>query len=224
MAFRSGSWFDLDGVFAANDVEFGAQLSHLDGRRLASGSDFDSTTGALKPTADVVRLDEPGAVALADRLVQSEFRVRSIEAKPFTRRPYAPFTTSTMQQEASRKLGYPASKTMAVAQRLYERGFITYMRTDSTNLSEQAITAARTAIRERYGEQFLTEQPRSYKNKVKNAQEAHEAIRPAGERYPHTRSGRGAISTRMSVASTTSSGCAPWRARWPTLVDAPPPC
>ncbi len=182
MAFRSGSWFDLDGVFAANEVEFGAQLSHLDGRRLASGSDFDAATGALRDGADVVRLDEAGATALADRLVHAEFRVRSIEAKPFTRRPYAPFTTSTLQQEASRKLGYPASKTMAVAQRLYERGFITYMRTDSTNLSEQAITAARNAIRERYGEQFLTEKPRSYKNKVKNAQEAHEAIRPAGER------------------------------------------
>jgi DNA topoisomerase-1 len=182
MAFRSGSWFDLEGVFSAHDAEFGAQLIELDARRLATGNDFDPATGAIRAGLDVVRLDEPGATALAERLLHSDFRVRSVEAKPFTRRPSAPFTTSTLQQEASRKLGFPASKTMAVAQRLYERGFITYMRTDSTNLSDQAVHAARASIRERYGEQYLPPQPRSYKNKVKNAQEAHEAVRPAGER------------------------------------------
>ncbi len=182
MAFRSGAWFDIEGAFAAVGVKFGATLSHLDDRRLASGSDFDAATGQLKESADVVRLDEAGAMALADRLARAEFRVQSIEAKPFTRRPFAPFTTSSLQQEGSRKLGFPASKTMAVAQRLYERGYITYMRTDSTNLSEQAITAARTAILERYGDKYLPNEARVYRSKVKNAQEAHEAIRPAGER------------------------------------------
>ncbi len=182
MAFRSGAWFDIEGLFFAEQVKFAATLSHLDDRKLASGSDFDAATGQLKDSADVVRLDEAGAIALRDRLIGSEFRVQSIEAKPFTRRPYAPFTTSSLQQESSRKLGFPASKTMAVAQRLYERGYITYMRTDSTNLSEQAVTAARGAILERYGDQYLPAEPRIYKSKVKNAQEAHEAIRPAGER------------------------------------------
>ncbi len=188
MAFRSGSWFDLDGTFTAAagadaaSAPFGATLSQLDGRRVAVGADFDPATGNLKEGIDVVRLDEAGATALADRLREVAYRVQSIESKPFTRRPYAPFTTSTFQQEAVRKLGFPASKAMAVAQRLYERGYITYMRTDSTNLSEQAITAARRAIEERYGRDYLPEQPRTYRNKVKNAQEAHEAIRPAGER------------------------------------------
>lgn len=182
MAFRAGSWFDVEGTFVADAVTFGANLVELGGTRLATGGDFDAATGSLKQGANVVRLDEAGATALVRALDGREFRVRSIEAKPFTRRPSAPFTTSTLQQEAMRKLGFPASKTMAVAQRLYERGFITYMRTDSTNLSDQAVTAARAAIRERYGDQYLPPQPRSYKNKVKNAQEAHEAVRPAGER------------------------------------------
>ncbi len=187
MAFRSGSWFDLEGMFTpaaagAAATGFGATLSQLDGRRLAVGADFDPATGTLKGGLDVVRLDEAGAGALADRLRDAEYRVQSVEAKPFTRRPSAPFTTSTFQQETVRKLGFPASKAMAVAQRLYERGYITYMRTDSTNLSEQAITAARRAIQERYGDEYLPAEPRTYRNKVKNAQEAHEAIRPAGER------------------------------------------
>ncbi|HEY1739023.1 MAG TPA: type I DNA topoisomerase, partial [Acidimicrobiia bacterium] len=190
MAFRSGSWFDLDGTFTAAEHAadhadavggFGATLSQLDGHRVAVGADFDAATGTLKEGLDVVRLDEAGATALADRLRDVAYRVQSIEAKPFTRRPYAPFTTSTFQQEAVRKLGFPASKAMAVAQRLYERGYITYMRTDSTNLSEQAITAARRAIQERYGDQYLPAEPRVYRKKVKNAQEAHEAIRPSGE-------------------------------------------
>ncbi len=182
MAFRSGSWFDIEGAFSAESVKFAATLSHLNDTKLASGTDFDAATGQLKESANVVRLDEAGALALAQRLRDSEFRVQSIEAKPFTRRPFAPFTTSSLQQEGGRKLGYPASKTMAVAQRLYERGYITYMRTDSTNLSEQAIGAARAAILERYGSQYLPDAARVYKSKVKNAQEAHEAIRPAGER------------------------------------------
>jgi DNA topoisomerase I len=129
-----------------------------------------------------VLLDADAAAGLADRLRNRPYQVSSVESDPFTERPRAPFTTSTLQQESGRKLRFTASRTMAVAQRLYERGYITYMRTDSTNLSEQAINASRTAIREQYGEEYLPAQPREYRKKVKNAQEAHEAVRPAGDR------------------------------------------
>ena len=184
MRFRAGQWHDLEGTFVAEDQAFGASLVELDGKRLAEGRDFDPDTGAIQASrqSDVVLLDEARATQLADALRTVSYRVTATESDPFTERPRAPFTTSTLQQESGRKLRYTASRTMAVAQRLYERGYITYMRTDSTNLSEQAITAARTAIREQYGEQYLPNEPRSYRSKVKNAQEAHEAIRPAGDR------------------------------------------
>jgi DNA topoisomerase-1 len=184
MRFRSGKWHDLEGTFVAQDQPFTAALIELDGKRVAEGRDFDPNTGAIQQSRanDVVLLDEAQAAGLADRLRDVPYQVASVDSDPFTERPRAPFTTSTLQQESGRKLRYTASRTMAVAQRLYERGYITYMRTDSTNLSEQAITAARTAIREEYGEQYLPKEPRTYRNKVKNAQEAHEAIRPAGDR------------------------------------------
>src|SRR5205814_5945188 len=130
----------------------------------------------------VVLLDEGGAAALADRLADCSFHVASVESRVHSERPKAPFITSTLQQEAARKLGFSAARAMHVAQGLYERGLITYMRTDSTSLADQAVQAARAQIRRMYGSDYLPEQPRTYRSKVKNAQEAHEAIRPAGDR------------------------------------------
>jgi DNA topoisomerase-1 len=182
MAFRSATYWDLEGTFSAADTPFPASLALLDGKRLASGRDFDADTGALAPGADVALLDEEAAVALAARLDNQPFRVASAEARTVTERPKAPFITSTLQQEAARKLGFSAARTMHVAQGLYERGLITYMRTDSTSLADQAVQAARAQIRRMYGSDYLPEQPRTYRSKVKNAQEAHEAIRPAGDR------------------------------------------
>jgi DNA topoisomerase I len=181
MAFHKGSWFDLEALFAAADQPFSARMIELDGKRLAEGRDFDPATGRVAPDKDVVVLDEATARGLVERLDGRPFAVQSVESKSFVERPKAPFTTSTLQQEAARKLRFAPAKTMSVAQRLYERGFITYMRTDSTNLSDQAIGAARTAIGSLYGAEYLPKEPRTYKGKVKNAQEAHEAIRPAGE-------------------------------------------
>jgi DNA topoisomerase-1 len=184
MRFRSGRWHDLEGTFVAEDQAFGAALVELDGKRVAEGRDFDPATGALSAARanDVVLLDAAGAEGLAARLREVSYHVASTESDPFTERPKAPFTTSTLQQESGRKLRFAASRTMAVAQRLYERGYITYMRTDSTNLSEQAVNAAREAIREQYGEEYLPSEARAFRSNVKNAQEAHEAIRPAGDR------------------------------------------
>ncbi|MGQ0824843.1 MAG: type I DNA topoisomerase [Actinomycetota bacterium] len=183
MRFRSGRWHDLEGTFVdAADQAFGASLVELDDKRLAEGRDFDPATGLIATRRDVVLLDADAASGLADRLRDRPYQVASVDSDPFTEKPRAPFTTSTLQQESSRKLRFSASRTMAVAQHLYERGYITYMRTDSTNLSDQAITAARTAIREEYGDEYLPGEPRVHRNKVKNAQEAHEAIRPAGDR------------------------------------------
>jgi DNA topoisomerase-1 len=182
MAFRKASWYSVEGKFLAKEQPFEASLVELDGVRMAEGRDFDPNTGATLADRQVIVLDEAGAEALVQRLDQSRFEVLSVESKAFTEKPKPPFTTSTLQQEAGRKLRFPAAKTMAVAQRLYERGYITYMRTDSTNLSEQAINAARAAISEIFGDTYLPGQPRTYKGKVKNAQEAHEAIRAAGER------------------------------------------
>ncbi|MHB1853868.1 MAG: type I DNA topoisomerase, partial [Acidimicrobiales bacterium] len=182
MRFHSADWWDIEGVFQKQgDTEsFPATLSALDGKRLASGRDFEES-GRLKTDADVVRLDEASATDLARRLENSAFEVASVEERPFTRRPYAPFITSTLQQEAGRKLRFSSARTMQVAQRLYENGFITYMRTDSTTLSETAVTAARRQIETLYGKAYLPDAPRRYDKKVKNAQEAHEAIRPAGD-------------------------------------------
>jgi len=182
MRFRSASWWDIEGVFATNEGSFGAGLVAVDGRRLAAGRDFEAT-GRLAADADLVVLDESGASDLAERLQDSDFAVRSVEEKPYKRSPYAPFMTSTLQQESGRKLRYGSQRTMSIAQRLYENGYITYMRTDSTTLSETAITAARDQARQLYGSDYVPEKPRHYDKKVKNAQEAHEAIRPAGDRF-----------------------------------------
>ena len=181
MAFRAASYWNLDGTFAAHDTEFPATLVALDGQRLASGRDFEPTTGRLASGAAVALVDEERATALGEALRGADFRVESVEAKAQVERPKPPFTTSTLQQEAGRKLGFTAARTMAVAQGLYEHGYITYMRTDATFLSDQAITAARDQIRARYGDEYLPAAPREYRGKVKNAQEAHEAIRPAGD-------------------------------------------
>ncbi len=182
MAFRAAEYWDLEGTFLASDAEFRASLATLDGKRLAAGRDFDANTGALLPGAEVALLDEEAAIALAARLDGRPFRVDSVEARTVTERPKAPFITSTLQQEAARKLGFSAARTMHVAQGLYERGLITYMRTDSTSLADQAVEAARAQIRRMYGNEFLPDTARAYRSRVKNAQEAHEAIRPAGDR------------------------------------------
>ncbi|MQA89899.1 MAG: type I DNA topoisomerase [Gemmatimonas sp.] len=182
-AFRSGSYWDLKALLATTDESesaFSAQLLTVGGKRVATGRDFDESTGRLIEGRDVVLLDETAAGDLRARVEDSEWKVRETEQKPTVRRPAPPFTTSTLQQEANRKLRLSARDTMRIAQRLYEEGCITYMRTDSVNLSQQAIDAARGRIRTQYGEEYLNEKPRQYTTKSKGAQEAHEAIRPAG--------------------------------------------
>ena len=182
-AFVSASYWDLLGTFATQDsAQFDAALISVQGRRVPTGKDFDSRTGQLKDTK-LLLLDQQQAAELAERLAQARFRVSSVEEKPYTTRPAPPFTTSTLQQEANRKLGFTARRTMTVAQSLYENGYITYMRTDSTSLAQVAIEAARDLVRSEYGESFLPDQPRVYSSKVRNAQEAHEAIRPAGHPF-----------------------------------------
>ncbi|MEV1145634.1 type I DNA topoisomerase [Micromonospora sp. NPDC049799] len=188
MAFRTAEYWDILATLAvANAGEgprtFNATLVALNGDRIATGKDFEPTTGRVKPGAGVVHLDEGGARGLAARLEGRPFTVTRVEEKPYRRRPYAPFITSTLQQEAARKLRLSSQQTMRTAQRLYENGYITYMRTDSVNLSETAIAAARRQIVELYGERSVPPEPRRYTGKVKNAQEAHEAIRPAGDNF-----------------------------------------
>ena len=185
MAFHSATYADLDvDLDAGPDAEpsvFTSRVSTIAGRRLVTGRDFDSTG---KQTArNGVHLDLTGAEALAEGLRVASVAVDSVESKPYTRRPYPPFRTTTLQQDAGRKLGFTAQRTMSVAQDLYEGGYITYMRTDSVTLSTTAITASRDQVRELYGAAYLPEKPRVYTSKVKNAQEAHEAIRPAGDRF-----------------------------------------
>lgn len=184
MRFVSASYWDVSAKMDAGEQaeprNFGARLYAVNGVRLATGRDFHSD-GNLKPGAEVVRLDEAEARRLADGLTGSALTVASVDEKPYTRRPYPPFMTSTLQQESGRKLRFGSDRTMRIAQRLYENGYITYMRTDSTTLSETAITAARAQAKDLYGAQYVSPQPRQYTRKVKNAQEAHEAIRPAGE-------------------------------------------
>ncbi|MER5780592.1 type I DNA topoisomerase [Streptomyces mobaraensis] len=189
IAFRSAEYWDLTGTFAtgrggdaAEPGTFAARLSSVDGRRVAQGRDFGAN-GRLKDASQVLHLDEANARALAAALADTSFAVRSVESKPYRRSPYAPFRTTTLQQEASRKLGFGAKATMQVAQKLYENGFITYMRTDSTTLSDTAVAAARAQVTQLYGADYLPEKPRTYAGKVKNAQEAHEAIRPSGDRF-----------------------------------------
>ncbi|ASY33574.1 MULTISPECIES: type I DNA topoisomerase [unclassified Streptomyces] len=187
IAFRSAAYWDLTGTFgtgrtgdASDPSTVVARLNTVDGKRVAQGRDFDAS-GRLK--SDVLHLDEQAARTLASALAEASFAVRSVESKPYRRSPYAPFRTTTLQQEASRKLGFGAKATMQVAQKLYENGFITYMRTDSTTLSDTAISAARAQVTQLYGADYLPEKPRTYAGKVKNAQEAHEAIRPSGDRF-----------------------------------------
>ncbi|HUE73837.1 MAG TPA: type I DNA topoisomerase [Pirellulaceae bacterium] len=183
IAFVSASYWDLLGRFATADgKEFEAELVSVDGRRVPVGKDFDAATGKIKDPK-LLLLNEAGAKELAERLGSAKFVVGSLEDKPYSRSPAAPFTTSTLQQEANRKLGFTARHTMSVAQSLYENGYITYMRTDSTNLAQVAIDAARDLVEAEYGRQFLPAAPRVYRSKVKNAQEAHEAIRPAGHPF-----------------------------------------
>ena len=194
MRFRSAEYWDLEATFDTGADEdphaFTATLVAVDGKRLATGRDF-AETGEL--SSDVLRLDGAAAAALAGRLADTAFSVRSVEERPYRRSPYPPFMTSTLQQEGSRKLRFPASVTMRLAQRLYENGYITYMRTDSTTLSETALTAARQQARELYGDAYVPDNPRRYERKVKNAQEAHEAIRPAGDSFRTPRDVRGEL-------------------------------
>ena len=194
MAFRSAPYWDilarLDASVSdpqATPPTFTARLTNVDGLRVATGRDFDSL-GQLRNrggegAVEVIVLDEARATELAAGLHGTQLSVASVEEKPYTRRPYAPFMTSTLQQEAGRKLRFSSERTMSIAQRLYENGYITYMRTDSTTLSQSAINAARTQARQLYGEEYVSPSPRQYTRKVKNAQEAHEAIRPAGETF-----------------------------------------
>jgi DNA topoisomerase-1 len=208
IAFKPAQYWDLEAEFATSEhgagatakqqteaegpTSFTATLTGLDGKRIAQGRDFaangqlkgtDQAGGQGKRAEAVLHLDGEAAAALASRLQNASYAVSSVERKPYRRSPYAPFRTTTLQQEASRKLGYSAKYTMSVAQRLYENGFITYMRTDSITLSQTAIDAARTQARELYGADSVPDKPRTYASKVKNAQEAHEAIRPAGDRF-----------------------------------------
>jgi DNA topoisomerase I len=183
IAFRSATWWDLIGRFATSDAkQFEAELVSVGGRRIPSGKDFDAATGKIKDT-QLALLNEQQARELAERLMRGQFRVTNLEERPYTRKPPEPFTTSTLQQEANRKLGFGARRTMDHAQKLYENGHITYMRTDSTNLAQVAIEAARDLVRTEYGGEYLPQTPRVYRSKVKNAQEAHEAIRPAGHPF-----------------------------------------
>jgi DNA topoisomerase-1 len=181
--FVSATFWDLVGRFATDDgSEFEAELVSVAGRRVPSGKDFDPQTGQIKDP-DLLWLNEQQVTELAERLARAQFRITNIEDKPYTQRPAAPFTTSTMQQEANRKLAFTARRTMQVAQSLYENGHITYMRTDSTTLAQVAIDAARELVQSEYGAEYLPDKPRIYTSKVKNAQEAHEAIRPAGHPF-----------------------------------------
>ena len=182
MAFTSASYWDItadmDAGEDADPRQFTARLTQVGDNKVAQGRDF-SSTGELSKS--LVVLNEESATAVAKALTSAACTVREVEARPYTRRPYAPFRTTTLQQEAGRKLGFTAERTMSVAQNLYEGGWITYMRTDSVILSTQAIQAARTQVSQLYGPKYLPAKPRVYTSKVKNAQEAHEAIRPAGE-------------------------------------------
>lgn len=185
MAFVSAGYWDIaatmDAGAEATPRQFGSRLVSVDGSRVATGRDFGAD-GKLKGR-DVTVLDEASARRLAESLEGRDLTVASVDSKPYTRKPYAPFMTSTLQQEAGRKLRFSSERTMRSAQRLYENGYITYMRTDSTTLSESAIQAARAQARELYGDSYVPSAPRQYTRKVKNAQEAHEAIRPAGDTF-----------------------------------------
>ena len=197
IAFHDATYWDLLGTFVCDATHrvgrLTAGLTNVGNKKVPTGKDFDSSTGKLSAPDACLLLDELGACTLAERLKKCLATVKSVEEKPYTERPYAPFTTSTLQQEANRKLGFTARTTMSLAQNLYENGYITYMRTDSTNLSDEAIRAARNHIQREYGKEYLPDSPRIYKTKVKNAQEAHEAIRPAGSVFELPESLRGQL-------------------------------
>jgi DNA topoisomerase-1 len=182
-AFKSAEYWDLKATLEQEKMAFEAKLVNLAGKRVATGSDFAPTTGQLTAKRNVVLLNQAEAEALKNRLRGKTWQVAQTEEKPSTRKPSPPFTTSTLQQEASRKLGLGARETMRIAQSLYEQGYITYMRTDSVHLSAQAIAAARSCVEQMYGKEYLSPQPRQYTTKSKGAQEAHEAIRPAGSQF-----------------------------------------
>ena len=182
-AFRSGSYWDLKAQLEQSGSAFEAKLTHVGGQRIATGNDFDESTGGLKAGSAVRLLSESEAKALAESVRTSAWTVDAVEEKPTVRKPVPPFTTSTLQQEANRKLRLSARETMRCAQGLYERGFITYMRTDSVHLSDQAINASRNCVESLYGKEYLSKGPRQFSTKARNAQEAHEAIRPSGESF-----------------------------------------
>ena len=182
MAFRSATWFDVSAVLTAKSADFEATLESVNGLTLATGKNFDAL-GQLDHKVSVEVLSDGAATSIAEQLVGTDVRIVSIASTPRTQRPQPPFMTSSMQIEASRKLRFDPERTMRAAQRLYEQGWITYMRTDSTTLSDEAINAARTMAASMFGDDYVTDVPRRYDRKVKNAQEAHEAIRPAGESF-----------------------------------------
>ncbi|WP_320667233.1 type I DNA topoisomerase [Prochlorococcus sp. MIT 1307] len=182
-AFRSGSYWDLKASLEQNGSRFEARLIKIAGEKIANGNDFDEATGKLKAKTSVRLVNEVEALSLAERFRMGQWNVKAVEEKPTVRKPVPPFTTSTLQQEANRKLRLSARETMRCAQGLYERGFITYMRTDSVHLSAQAIEASRKCVLSRYGKDYLSKTPRQFNTKSRNAQEAHEAIRPAGEHF-----------------------------------------
>ncbi|MEM9137393.1 MAG: type I DNA topoisomerase, partial [Cyanobacteria bacterium P01_F01_bin.42] len=183
LAFVQGSYWDLKAKLEKDNSSFDAKLVTLQDKRLATGSDFDENTGQIIAGRDVVLLSETEAIALKERLATQPWTVAKVEERPVTKRPAPPFTTSTLQQEANRKLRLSARETMRIAQGLYEKGFITYMRTDSVHLSKQAIAAARSCVETLYGQEYLSAKARQYNTKSKGAQEAHEAIRPAGQSF-----------------------------------------
>lgn len=198
MAFVSADYWDLNGQFTCTTgpdagSSFGARLVTVDGKKVAGGKDF-TDSGVLKKPGSVTHLDQADATSLAEALADAQFTVVSQETKPYVSRPKAPFTTSTLQQDAARKLHFSSRSTMQVAQRLYENGYITYMRTDSVALSTQAVNAARRQVKELWGADYVPDSPRAYASKSKNAQEAHEAIRPAGDSFRTPDQVRGALS------------------------------
>lgn len=184
-AFRTGSYWDLKAQMEGKGEGFEAVLREVDGTRVATGKDFDENTGKIAEGVDVLLVEESLAKSMVEKLKDKPWTVADVVERPYQSKPKPPFITSTLQQEASRKFGFSAKQTMGLAQKLYESGYITYMRTDSVNLSEQAITAARAAAASLYGQEYVAEQPRVYASKSKGAQEAHEAIRPTGDEFVH---------------------------------------
>lgn len=183
--FRQATYWDLLAKLDKDAQAFEAKLLSVDDKRIATGKDFDPHTGKIAEGKDVLVLEGKPAEALVEKLKSESWNVQSVEEKTQKARPAPPFITSTLQQEANRKLGWSARQTMQTAQRLYEEGFITYMRTDSVNLSQEGLQGARRAVESLYGADYLSPQPRKFKGKAKSAQEAHEAIRPAGGNFPH---------------------------------------